>query len=72
MTLRARLMIVATAWFCFMMAILAWDRAHGAIPLTCSQVRSYVQTYGAQRALEWARRNGWSDEQISEARRCLR
>lgn len=37
----------------------------------CSQVRVMVASYGHTAALAWARRNGYSEEQIREARRCL-
>lgn len=55
-----------------LVALLLAGTCAAAIPLTCEQVRANVQKYGVSTALAWARRNGWTEAQISEARRCLR
>ena len=43
-----------------------------ARPLSCDWVRYYVDKYGAERALQWAKDQGWSDADIQRARQCLK
>lgn len=38
----------------------------------CHEVRSNVAQYGVARATAWARTNGYTEAQISQARQCLR
>ncbi len=54
--------------FFLMLAFHASVRAEDA---RCQDVRVAVASYGSTAALAWARRNGYSEEQIKQARRCL-
>lgn len=46
--------------------------AFPAQALPCWAVRKAVATYGETAALHWAKSNGYSAHDISEARKCLR
>jgi hypothetical protein len=43
-----------------------------AAALSCDEVRTYVQTYGASVVLIYAKKNGATPQQIREGRACLR
>ena len=49
-------------------------QAHAAdkpVGWRCVMVRNAVAVYGEAAALAWAKKHGWSDNRIAEAKRCL-
>ena len=54
-----------------LLIVLAFSPAYGE-DARCLEVRSNVARYGVVRATAWARTNGYTEAQISQARQCLR
>lgn len=46
--------------------------AHAAPRVTCKQVQQWVATYGETNVVAYAKWQGWSDQRISHAKRCLK
>lgn len=53
----------------FAIAMLCASPAHAA---PCWVIRQAVAAYGEDTALSWARSHGYSEKQITEARKCLK
>ena len=52
-------------------AVLLVLSAH-AVAVPCDVVRQYAKVYTMSQMVRWAKANGYSDAQISAARKCLR
>jgi hypothetical protein len=66
-----KLLLAACAWCALFAPARAADQPKPPPGYTCEDVRQHVARYGRIASLAWAKLQGATKEQISEARKCL-